>query len=99
VMASPGQLAEIQSVLIEAAVTGTYPTISVLLNEIKGSFTSLPNPVPDPPKLPPSTTVWCKRHDLAAAQVPLPRLLRHMQVKITFATEDAANEVLGLAVL
>jgi hypothetical protein len=96
VVAPPRQVAIINSVLLEASATGTYPTIAVLLNEISGTFTALPNPVPDPPELKASLTVRMMRHDFKAAQAPLPQHVRHMQVKITFATEAAQNEIYGL---
>jgi hypothetical protein len=100
VLSPPGEVAKIDAVLLEMMPNGTYPTVSVLLNEVSGSFVPLPNPVPDPPELSasPSTTLLMKRHYLKAAQTPLPQLVRHMQVKFTFATEAAANELLGLAI-
>ena len=98
IVAPPREVTVISSVVLEAMPVGTYPTVSVLLNEISGTFTALPNPVPDPAQLAASTTVLMKRHDLKAAQTPLPQHVRHLQVKIAFAAEAAQNEVLGLAV-
>lgn len=98
ILAPPRSVAMVNSVLIDAIPTGTYPTVSVLLNEISGTFIALPNPVPDPPELASSTTIWMKRHDLLAAQTPIPQHARHMQVQISFIAEAAQNEVIGLAV-
>jgi hypothetical protein len=99
VLASPSQVAEIESVLLEAYQIGTYPTVSVLLNEISGTFTPLPNPVNDPPLLPASTSLWSKKHYIAGAQARLARTeVRHLQVKLDFIAEDAATEVMGLAI-
>lgn len=101
-VAPPRQVANIASVLTQLTAVGTYPTISVLLNEIAdtgsfpATFVPLPNPVPDPPQLPPSQTLWTRRHDFKAAQSPLSGHVSHMQIKVTFAIEAAANELLGL---
>lgn len=101
-VAPPRKVAVIESVLVVASAVGTYPAISVMLNEITdtsslpSTFTVLPNPVADPPQLAASQTVWTRRHDLKAAQSPLPQHIQHMQVKITFPSEAAANELLGL---
>ena len=98
ILAPPRQVAVMNSVLIDVLATGTYPTISVLLNEISGTFTVLPNPVPDPPQLAASKTVWMKRHDLKSAQVPLPQHVRHCQVKIDFGTDTVQNTLYTLLV-
>lgn len=98
VLAPPGQLAKIEYILTEVMPVGTYPTISVLLNEISGTFVPLPNPVPDPPRLATSTSITMKRHHLKSAATPLAEQLRLLQVKITFATENARSELLGLGV-
>lgn len=102
VVAPPRQVANIASVLIDAPVVGVYPTISVLMNEVidqgvlPATFVPLPNPVPDPPQLALSKTIWMKRHDFKAAQSPLSGHMRHLQVKIDFGTQNAANELYGL---
>lgn len=103
VVAPPRQVANIASVLVQAVVIGTYPTVSVMLNEIKdissfpATFTVLPNPVVDPPELVGyQNTIYMKRHDLKAASVPLPQHVQHMQVKIDFGMDTVANELLGL---
>lgn len=103
-IAPPKAVAKLDSILIQAAAVGTYPTVSVMLNEINdtgtapATFTTLPNPVPDPPKLPQSLSIWTKRHDLNNAQIPLPHAVQHLQVKILFATEAAASELFGLGI-
>ncbi len=97
VVAVPGTVAGLESVLIERAAVGSAPTVSVLLNEISGSFTALPNPVADPALLPASSTIIAVRHDLKAAASPLPQFIRHLQVKIDFGSSStAADELLGL---
>jgi hypothetical protein len=101
-IAPPRQVANIASVLGQFSAVGTYPTVSVLLNEIAdlgtfpATFVALPNPVPDPPQLPQTQTIWTKRHDFKAAQNPLSGHVSNMQIKVTFATEAYANEILGI---
>jgi hypothetical protein len=98
VLAPPRKTAKVSSVLMEVMPVGTYPTVAVLLDEISGSFTTLPNPVADPWRKGASSTVLMKRHDLQAATTPLPMEVRHMQVKVSFASENAKNEVLGMGI-
>jgi hypothetical protein len=101
-VAPPRQVAVMNSVLTQLTATGTYPTVSVMLNEITdlgsgaAQFTALPNPVPDPPQIPQSTSLWTKRHDFKAAQTPLPQYVQHLQIKVAFTGEAYANEILGL---
>jgi hypothetical protein len=100
VIAPLGKTAGLEAVSIERTATGTDPTVSVLLNEISGTFTGIGvNPANDPPQLPRSSTVIANRHYLKFASSPLPELVRHLQVKIAFASENAKNELLGFALL
>jgi len=98
IIAPPRKTARIESILTEVMPVGTYPTVSVLLGEISGTFVALPNPVNDPPLLAASTTVLMKRHDLKAAQTPLPQDVRHFQVRFDWIAENFKNEVLGMGV-
>jgi hypothetical protein len=98
VLAQPGQIAEVASITTELRQVGTVPTASVLMEEISGSFETLPNPINDPPMLPPSSTVMAKRFHLSTAQPPVSALCRHMQVKLGFAPEAAKNELLSLSI-
>lgn len=98
------KVAHISSVLLQTSSAGTYPTVAVMLNEVTdtgtapATFTTLPNPVPDPPLLPASTSVRSKRHDFKAAGSPLPEYVQHMQLKVTFPAENAANELYGFGI-
>jgi hypothetical protein len=62
VIAPLGGTTPLDAVLIERVATGTDATVSVLLNEISGTFVALDKPVSDPPKLVASNTVIAKRH-------------------------------------
>lgn len=98
--APPGKFATVESVLLETTTAGTYPTVAVRFNEISGTYTTLPNPVPDPPKLPQSSTLHTKRHNIVSATTPLygAARMRFVYVKISSAaTEATRNEILGLA--
>lgn len=101
-IAPPRQVANLASILLQVTGVGTYPTVAVMLNEITDTgtfpttFTALPNPVADPPQLALTQSVWTRRHDLKAAQRPLPAHIQHLQTKITFAAEAQPNELLGL---
>ncbi|MFB3923830.1 MAG: hypothetical protein ACE145_19065, partial [Terriglobia bacterium] len=97
-LAPPGHMVDVESVLIERAAVGSQPVISILPNEISGTFTILPNPVDEPPMLGASTSIVAKRYYLQAVQTPMPSWMRHMQLKLEWPAENAANELLGLAV-
>jgi hypothetical protein len=99
VVAPLGRTASVLAALIERTAAGTDMTVSALLNEISGSFTTLANAVNEPTRLAASSTVVAKRHYLKGAASPLPEQIRHLQVKITFASENAKNELLGFALL
>ena len=96
-VAAPGKTALVKSVLIKRMPVGTDATVSVLLDEISGDFVTLPNPVPDPPLLKPSTSVISKKYWLRSAQQPLPEQMEHLQVTVAFNAENAQNELLTLA--
>lgn len=98
-VAEPGTVNTFAHVAMQTKAIGSTPSIFVLNNEINDSvvpFTQLFNPVPDPPDLPLSQTLLAKRWYLKSAQVALPMWVNTVQLKITFATENAANEILGV---
>lgn len=100
----PRTVAVVSSIPMQVVAVGTYPTVSVMLNEVTdtgtlpATFTALPNPVPDPPQLPQSVSLWTKRHDLKSAQVPLPQYVQHLQIKVAFVAEAQPNEIWGFGV-
>lgn len=99
IVSPPGKKQTIAALCLNITNTGTYPTLSILPNEISGDFTDLPNPVPEPPHLPASLTIQTMRHWLKAVQSPMPQEIQHMQVKVAFPSENFQGEVLGLAIL
>jgi hypothetical protein len=101
-IAPPGETARLTQVLTQTMPVGTYPTVGLRLNEIGGSFATLPNPVNDPPKYDStafaSVTVTSKRHYLKAATTPVPEEAQHLQIQLSFIAENARGEILGLGI-
>ena len=105
-LTTPGKLAETESITVEmnqmgGSYTSTQCTVGVLLDEISGSFESLPMGVNDPPQLNPSVTVLSNRFYLSQGTVP--PLCRHMQIQLNGAVvsglpTSARDEMLGLTV-
>jgi hypothetical protein len=91
--------AHLGSVLVTSAAVGTALTVSVLPNEISGSFTALGTAVADPWRLPASSTLTMNRYDWNTVATPLANELRHLQVKITLPTEAAKNEIYSLGLV
>jgi len=96
VLTQPGQLAEVQSICTEFRAVGSQPSLAILPNEISGSFTSLPQSQPDPPQLSPSQSIYSNRYYLS--QCTFPTVMRHLQMKVSFATENSASEMLGYSI-
>lgn len=96
-MGSAG-LTKIKSFVVASAKEGgTAPTLSVLPNEISGSFTSIPFSNQDPYQLPATTTVDRKEYQWLGIQSPLPNAMRHVQVKLSFIAEAEPGEIYALA--
>ncbi len=93
VFALPGQICEIQSLTIEAMRVGNLPTVAVLLNEVSGTFESVPTSVQDPPFLPASTSLYSNRFYLDQTQIPI--VCRHLMFQVSFGTDTVANELLS----
>jgi hypothetical protein len=78
---------------------GTALSVAVLPNETSGSFTSLLNPVNEPPQLPASSTINMQRCDWKTNTSAKAQLVKHMQVKITMpATDTVKNEIYTVSV-
>lgn len=96
VLAQPGQLAEIESIILELQNLGSIPSLSILTDEISGTFESLPNSTNDPPDLTPSATVMSNRWYLS--QGANAARMRHMQVRIDYNQDTVRNELLTLSI-
>jgi hypothetical protein len=91
--------AVVESIFITSNAVGTTLAVAVLPNEISGSFTSLINPVNEPPQLPASSTINMQRWDWKTNTSAKAQLVKHMQVKITMpATDTVKNELFTLSV-
>ena len=91
VLAEPGQISEVESITLELR-NSTLPTVGILVEEINGSFETLPTAVDDPPLLAAPVSLISKRWYVTQSHNPV--LCRHLQIKITFPTENAKNELL-----
>lgn len=89
----------VKSIALQYLTLGTDLLVSVLPNEVSGSFTSIPFTATDPWQLPAASTVSDRRHDWLGVASPLPNILKHVQIKVTFASEDVANELLSVGVI
>ena len=101
VLCHPGQLAELGFIHMDSARIGQAPLISVLLDEVYGypnapDFDPLSRWGHDPPRLPASRSMYSNRHYLS--QTGKPAWCRHVQLKITFANENALSEVLSFTI-
>jgi hypothetical protein len=100
ILAPPGTgIWSIKSIILQYLAAGTDLTVSVLPNEVSGSFTSIPFTCADPYELPATTTVKGRRYDWNGNQSALPNAVKHLQVKITLPTENAANELLAVGII
>lgn len=99
-LSTPGKLAETSSITTEMNQSEDEATqcgVSVLLDEISGTFESLPVAVNDPPQLFPSETVLSNRFYLSqSAGVPT---CRHMQVQLTGQAVETKDELLSLTII
>lgn len=96
VLAQPGQIAELAFITTDSIATGTPPLISVLLDEISGTFEPMPLYGPDPPILAPSVSLYANRAYFSQTQDPA--LCRHLQIKFSYPAENFQNELLSLTI-
>ena len=106
VMTTPGKLAETDSITTEmnnsgGVFTASQCTVAVLLDEIAGSFESLPMAVNDPPGEVPSVSVLSNRFYLSQGGVC--PTVRHMQIQmagevISGLPQTTMDELLSMTV-
>src|SRR5581483_10133048 len=99
IIGPPGSKNTVEAVCLNATRTGTYPTVGILRNEIGGTFTTLANPIAEPPSTTESQTIYTRRHYLKSGTAPVPQQIEHMQVKVSFPAENFQGELLGLGVI
>jgi hypothetical protein len=97
VLAFPGQLCEVESVSLNAKRVGSMPQMGVLLDEISGDFEDLPDAVMEPPQLVVSpTSLYAQRYYLNQSALPI--VCHHMQIRVDFGVDTAANELLSFSI-
>ena len=96
VLAHPGQIAELVFITTDALAIGSHPVISVLLDEVSGTFEQMPSFVADPTQLTASSTLYGDRFYFSQTQQPA--LCRHLQVRFDWPSEAYTNELLSLTI-
>jgi hypothetical protein len=94
VLAQPGQVAELAFITTDASAIGSQPQLSVLVDEISGNAEALPRFTNDPPQLFPPMSLYSQRFYFSQSQQPA--ICRHLQLKITWPSESAGNELLSI---
>jgi hypothetical protein len=98
-LATPGKLAEVDSITTEmnnTSNTSTQCSVGVLLDEISGSPETLVNNCQDPPGQIPSVTVRGRRFYLSNG--PNCPVCRHIQVSVSGNAVATKDEMLGITV-
>jgi len=100
-MCHPGQLALLKFIEMDCSGVSYQPTISYLLNEISGSFTSMPKTtVFDPPSLY-GTTITPQSYSpnrwYFASTGSLARA-RHLQIRVDLGTTSNGDEIFNLTI-
>ena len=105
VLAYSGQLADLGFVTMDFARLGS-PTVSFLNNEISGSFATFTIAVPDPPivygvSAGPASYMPNRYYfdqTVNTNQIPPPLMVRHMQIKVTYPSENFFHELYGFCI-
>ena len=103
VLAQPGQAAIMRFLTAEFVKTGTSPTVSVLLNEISGTFENISGYiVNDPPYLAAPSSLISNRYyfkQTVAGGAPDPAICRHLQIEVDYGSTDTVqNEILSMTI-
>lgn len=97
VLAAPGELAELGFLTIEGSqgLNQYNPTVSVLIDELFGTFSPLSTYVADPPVLygisGGQTSMTANRYYFKQTSFSYPALCRHLQIEINFGNNNIAN--------
>ena len=105
VLAHPGQLAELGFVTMEFAKAGS-PTVSYLLNEVSGSFSQFSTSTFDPPLVYGTTVTpssyapnrYYFQQSVSGGANPPALLVRHMQIKVTYPSENQFHELYSFCI-
>ena len=97
VVADPGSAATIEFVTLRASLVGSAPSVALLLGEFSGLPTSPPwinllKTANDQPLQAAPKTLYSQRYHMA--QVQQNQSCNHLQLKVSWPAEDAANELL-----
>lgn len=96
----PGVLVPVNNIVLQMTAAGSDPSVSILLNELTGTFQQLSakdGPIFDPPTArPPSTTLRQKRWWSQDSLEPIIERANTLFVRIDFPAENAKSEVLSL---
>lgn len=101
ILANPGQLAELGFLTADFARVGSSPGVAVLMDEVAGVFSALPNAISDPPRLygvagaPASlySNRYYFRQSTSAGAAPPPVWCRHLQIQVSFGADTVQNEI------
>lgn len=96
-LCQPGTEAEVEFVTLDSLLIGTRPSVGLLLGELSGyaatpPFVTLQANGRDLPLLPAPKTLYSDRYDMAQNQNQ--QSCRHLQMRIDWAVEAVANELL-----
>jgi hypothetical protein len=101
VLAQPGQVAFVSFITTESVNVGIPTVLGIIVDEAypyyKGPFEYLKHWKNDPPTLRPSTSILGQRFYMDEAE-DFASLMRHMQIQINWAAENAPNEMLTLTI-
>ena len=100
VLAHPGELAMIQSIVIDSVMIGSHPTITVYFDEINSEGVSYKydDGVYDPYSAEVSTTTYADRFFMTDNPEAC-AICRHLQFSINFPAENAINTVLSSTII
>jgi hypothetical protein len=103
VLAQPGQIAVVSFVATESVNVGTPLVLGVILDEAvpyyTGAFNVLKTWEPDPPGLKKSKSLYAQRFYMSdITGEDSEAACRHMQMKVQWAQENVANELITLTV-
>jgi hypothetical protein len=103
VLAQPGQVAVVSFITTESVKTGTPLSLSVIFDDAlpyyTGPWPTLKASENDPPTLKPSSSFFAQRFYISDLPgIESEAVCRHMQIRVNWAGENAANELQTMTV-